>query len=160
MMRDIPSKGERYRNSKGEELEILAVARHTESYEELVVYCPVNDPSKAFACPLPVFMKQTEADDEQQCSLEKIADAPAEELKDSDDLSQVPPMLLEFLDAETYEEKLAVFDRMKNSVTDDIIDSIAVSLDTEVEKAPIEERYRQIREILLMQEKYETTRLR
>ena len=49
---------------------------------------------------------------------------------------------------------------MRNSITDDIIDAIAVSLDTEVEKAPVEERYRQVREILLMQEKYETTRLR
>ena len=35
-----------------------------------------------------------------------------------------------------------------------------VGYDTEVGKAPIEERYRQIKEILLMQEEYETTRLR
>ena len=150
MIRDMPVKGERYKDILGEVFEIIAIARHTENYEELVVYSPVEDPSKVVASPLPIFMKQ---------ALEKVKEQDTKE-EISDDLAGVSPMLLEFLDAETYEEKLAVFDRMKNSITDDIIDSIAVSLDTEVEKAPIEERYRQIREILLMQEKYETTRLR
>lgn len=162
-MRDIPKKGERYRHFKGGEYEIIAVARHTESMEELVVYSPLESRDKVFARPLPMFMSEVDRNKypevKQEFRFEKIADSPVTET-DGDELEGVSPLLLEFLDAETYAEKLIIFDRMKMSVTDDIIDSIAVSLDTEVGKGPIEERYRQIKDILLMQEEYETTRLR
>ena len=165
-MRDIPVKGEKYRHFKGEEYEILAIARHTENMEELVIYFPVKDPGKVFARPLTIFMSPVDhekyPDVKEEYRFEKIADADENKSvnNDDDDLSLVPPMLLEFLDAETYAEKLVIFDRMRATITDDMIDAIAVSLDTEVGKAPIEERYRQIKEILLMQEEYETTRLR
>ena len=166
-MRDIPVKGEKYRHFKGAEYEIVAIARHSETMEELVIYFPIKSPEKIFARPLTMFMSQVDRekypDVKQEYRFEKIADAP-KELKsaqeEDDGLDTVPPMLLEFLDAETYAEKLVIFDRMRASITDEIIDAIAVSLDTEVDKLPLEERYRQIKEILLMQESYETTRLR
>ena len=165
-MRDKPRKGERYRHFKNNEYEIVALAKHTETLEELVVYFPVARPGDIFARPLTMFMSEVDHEKYPEVTqlyrFEKIRDAEGGSMEPSSDdgLDGVPPLLLEFLDAETYEAKLEVFDKMRNSITDDIIDAIAVSLDTEVEKAPIEERYRQVREILLMQEKYETTRLR
>ena len=169
-MRDKPKRGERYRHFKNNEYEIVATATHTETHEELVIYFPVARPAEIFARPLTMFMSEVDHEKYPEVSqlyrFEKIADAPinlAKEIPASSEgeLDGVSPLLLEFLDAETYEKKLEVFDRMKMSITNDIIDAIAVSLDTEVDaNEPVEERYRQVREILLMQEKYETTRLR
>ncbi len=166
-MRDIPVKGEKYRHFKGNDYEILAVARHSETMEELVIYFPVKTPEKIFARPLTMFMSEVDHEKYpnagQDYRFEKIADAPSagfDTASADDGLDGVSPMLLEFLDADSYADKLLIFDRMKNIITDELIDAIAVSLDTEVDKLPLEERYRQIKEILLMQESYETTRLR
>ena len=150
-MRDIPVKGEKYRHFKGNDYEI---------------YFPVKTPEKIFARPLTMFMSEVDHEKYpnagQEYRFEKIADAPDSGYSENDDegLESVPPLLLEFLDADTYADKLVIFDRMKNSITDEMIDAIAVSLDTEVDKLPLEERYRQIKDILLMHESYETTRLR
>ena len=165
-MRELPAKGERYRHFKGNEYETMAVARHSETMEELVVYFPVSKPESVFARPLTMFMSPVDRekypDVKQEYRFEKIADAAPADTASSDDdgLETVHPMLLEFLDAETYADKLVVFDKMKTVITDEMIDAIAVSLDTEVDKLPLEERYRQIKEILLLQESYENTRLR
>ncbi|MBO6148999.1 MAG: DUF1653 domain-containing protein, partial [Lachnospiraceae bacterium] len=55
-MRDLPGAGEVYRHFKGGIYEILALARHSETLEELVVYRNKEDPSKVYARPLPLFM--------------------------------------------------------------------------------------------------------
>jgi hypothetical protein len=51
----IPQPG-RYRHFKGNEYELLSVARHTETAELLVVYRAVDDPSCIWVRPLPMFL--------------------------------------------------------------------------------------------------------
>lgn len=68
--------------------------------------------------------------------------------------------LLAFLDADTYREKLNLLVSMRESLTDDMVNTMAVSLDVEVNEGAIEERYDALKNCLLMLEKYECSRLR
>lgn len=68
--------------------------------------------------------------------------------------------LLAFLDADTYREKLNLLVSMRESLTDDMVNTMAVSLDVEVNEGAIEEQYDALKNCLLMLEKYECSRLR
>ena len=69
-MRDIPKKHEIYRHFKGTLYEIVAIAHHTETMEELVIYRNTRDKTQVYARPLRMFMdpvdraKYPEADQE------------------------------------------------------------------------------------------------
>ena len=47
--------GEKYRHYKGNAYVILAVAKHSETLEEMVVYQDLSDPAKVWARPLELF---------------------------------------------------------------------------------------------------------
>lgn len=68
--------------------------------------------------------------------------------------------LLAFLDADTYREKLNLLISMRESLTEDMVTTMAASLDIEVSEGVIEERYDALKNCLLMLEKYECSRLR
>ncbi|MDE7267739.1 MAG: DUF1653 domain-containing protein [Lachnospiraceae bacterium] len=73
---------------------------------------------------------------------------------------KLDPGLVEFLDADSYEKKLEILSALHNRITDAMIDTMAVSLDTEVKEGDIEERYAEIRNCLLTMERFECNRLR
>lgn len=70
------------------------------------------------------------------------------------------PGLLEFLDADSYEKKLQILRTLHARITDAMIDTMAVSLDTEVKEGDIEERYAEIKNYLITMERFECNRLR
>ena len=70
------------------------------------------------------------------------------------------PGLVEFLDADSYEKKLEILSALHNRITDAMIDTMAVSLDTEVKEGDIEERYAEIRNCLITMGRFECNRLR
>ncbi len=70
------------------------------------------------------------------------------------------PGLVEFLDADSYEKKLQILSTLHNRITDAMIDTMAVSLDTEVKEGDIETRYAEIRNCLITMERFECNRLR
>ncbi len=82
---------------------------------------------------------------------------PTSDTKDSDALDEG---LLEFLDADTYEKKLQILSMLHSRITDAMIDTMAVSLDTEVKEGDIETRYNEIKNCLLTMERFECNRLR
>ena len=73
---------------------------------------------------------------------------------------KLDPGLVQFLDADSYEKKLEILSALHNRITDAMIDTMAVSLDTEVKEGDIEERYAEIRNCLLTMERFECNRLR
>ena len=73
---------------------------------------------------------------------------------------ELAPGLLEFLDAESYEEKLEILCRLHNTITDAMIDTMAVSLDIEVKEGDIEQRFSELKSCLLTMEHFECNRLR
>lgn len=70
------------------------------------------------------------------------------------------PLLLEFLDSSTYEEKLRILNALHPRITQDMINTIAAALDIEVADGELEERYEQVKNCLLTFEKFECNRLR
>lgn len=73
---------------------------------------------------------------------------------------QLDPGVLSFLEADGYEEKLNVLAGLHHRVTDDMLTTMAISCDIEVDEGDIEERYSQLRGCLLTLQKYECKRLR
>ena len=70
------------------------------------------------------------------------------------------PLLLEFLDAETLEEKLHIMIFGRNRMDDNLLNSIAISLDLVVDEKSTQEKYDEILNCLSMMEKFECNRLR
>lgn len=78
----------------------------------------------------------------------------------SEDNFELDPGLVEFLDADSYEKKLQILSALHPRITDAMIDTMAVSLDTEVKEGDIEMRYSEIKNCLIMMERFECNRLR
>lgn len=70
------------------------------------------------------------------------------------------PLVVEFLDAGSYEERLNILAGLHHRVTDDMINVMAMAADIEVPSGDIEKRYTELRECLMKLEKYECSRLR
>lgn len=86
----------------------------------------------------------------------KQADAGYEESAEG----YLDPLLLEFLDSSTYEEKLRILNALHPRITQDMINTMAAALDIEVADGELEERYEQVKNCLLTFEKFECNRLR
>lgn len=74
--------------------------------------------------------------------------------------AELDPGLLEFLDADSYEKKLQILSSLHPRITDAMIDTMAVSLDTEIKEGDIEMRYSEIKNCLITMERFECNRLR
>ena len=70
------------------------------------------------------------------------------------------PCLMKFLEADTYEEKYHVLNEIQNDMTDRLIDDIAVVLDVVIPEGAMNDRFHQLRNIILTRQKYETSRFR
>lgn len=70
------------------------------------------------------------------------------------------PRLLKFLDTHTYEQKFQVLNEIQDDMTDRLVDDIAVAIDVVIPEGPLGDRCRQLRNIILTRQKYETSRLR
>ena len=72
----------------------------------------------------------------------------------------IDPLVLEFLDAKSYEDRLNILASLHHRITDDMINIMAMSMDVEVKEGDIEDRYTELRKCLLLYDKFECTRLR
>lgn len=72
----------------------------------------------------------------------------------------VDPLVLEFLDADTYEERLNILAALHHRITDEMINTMAVSVDLEIEEGDTQERYEELKNCLLTLERFECNRLR
>lgn len=72
----------------------------------------------------------------------------------------IDPLVLDFLDADSYEQKLMILDSLHNRITDDMINTMAVSSDLEIKEGDLEDRYLELRNCLRTFEKFECNRLR
>ena len=70
------------------------------------------------------------------------------------------PAVLEFLEAETYEQRLNILASVKHRITDDMLNTMSIAADVEVEPGPVEERFNSLKNALLMKDRFERVRLR
>lgn len=85
---------------------------------------------------------------------------PAKDPNQTDQENPLDPGVLEFLDAKNYEERLNILAMLHHRITDEMITTMAIACDLEVDQGDTEERYESLKNCLLTLEKYETTRLR
>lgn len=144
MERNIPKAGECYRHFKGNRYQIIAIAKHTETEEDCVVYQALYGENGIFVRPLDMFMEKVDK--------EKYPDAIQEyrfELEEEENL------LIKFLDLETYGEKLCFLQKHRGEINGDFLEAVAACMDFTESAPTIELRLDQIMHYLEMLIKYE-----
>lgn len=184
-MRPNPRPQEIYRHFKGNMYQIITLARHSEDGAKMVVYQQLYAPYEVYVRPLEMFMSRIDTrkypDERQVYRFEKVEirgeeTVPGIQEKNPDTEQQKPQAepqsaesadgfaldagLVDFLDADSYERKLQILSSLHPRITDAMIDTMAVSLDTEVKEGDIETRYNEIKNCLLTMERFECNRLR
>lgn len=184
----LPKQGEFYRHFKNRMYQVLQIATHTETGEKLVIYQALYGDYGIYARPLEQFAGPVDHEKYpavvQKYRFERVFfdtggqketggritsceafpetsyGAPCEAAGDEKPLS---PLVLEFLDTQTYEEKLSVLDRMKGKIDQRDLDSLYLVLDLTPSREADETQERQLeglKQYVRMQQRYDASRLR
>lgn len=212
----IPKPHEIYKHFKGNLYQVVTIAEHSETGEQLVIYQALYGDFKTYARPLAMFtgevdrqrypevtqrfrfelqgaeadrqIRETEAAGvEHPVSTQTTVTAsqPAAQATPivaqniaaqatattaqttiapvspaEDEEPALDPLVLEFLDADSYEEKLNILAGLHHRITNEMITTMAISCDIEVNDGEPEERYEELKNCLLTMEKFECNRLR
>ncbi len=144
-MERIPKPGEFYRHFKNKLYQVLAVARHTETGEKLVIYQALYGDFAVYARPLDMFTslvdREKYPDAKQEYRFERVIlsgdTKGSEESRETEAASLEEPegqegpgeFLLDFLDAEAPEEKLAVLKQKGGAADSRQLEMICESLE-------------------------------
>ena len=79
---------------------------------------------------------------------------------ESDEQPSLDPLVVEFLDADSYEQRLNILVALHSRITNEMINTLAVAVDLEIKDGDVEMRYEELKNCLLTFEKYECNRLR
>ncbi len=82
------------------------------------------------------------------------------EMQPEEEIAHIDPMVMEFLDASSHEERLNILSGLHHKITDDMINIMSTAMDIEVKPGDIEERYAEFRSCLALMERFECNRLR
>lgn len=184
MDRRIPGPGEMYVDQEGKPYQILCVAEHFDTEEKMVVYQALYGTFEFLIRPLGIFMRKMERTQKMTVSEEHSSmkgksrekiDFDTKKPGKEQEISrpdktitaysqareeQADPALLEFLDADTLEEKYQVIKNLQHSITDRLIDDFAVTLDLVIPDGRLDDRYQQLLSSVRTMQKFETTRFR
>ncbi len=69
-------------------------------------------------------------------------------------------MVLAFLDADSSKERLQILTSVKDRLTDEMINTMAIAVDVEIKPGDITERYEELKYCLATRERFECRRLR
>lgn len=211
----IPKPHEIYKHFKGNLYQIVTIAQHSETGEQLVIYQAMYGDFKIYARPLAMFTsevdkgkypevqqrfrfelqgadadRQTRENDEvnggqtitqavptatardaaiwtaQAAAVQDAATVAAQataqpaSVETQPEEPELDPLVLEFLDADSYEQKLNILAGLHHRITDEMITTMAIACDIEVNDGETEERYEELKNCLLTMEKFECNRLR
>lgn len=164
-MERIPKPGEFYRHFKNKLYQILAVAEHTETGEQMVIYQALYGDFRVYARPLPMFTSEVDREKypsvEQKYRFERVAfREKSQEQESGPETPQPNPYLLGFLEAETYEARMEQLQQMEGKVGQEELDSIYVVLDMGPETGSIGEQLQGIRKYLKTRSQFDGGRLR
>lgn len=181
-MRANPVPQEIYKHFKGKVYQIITLAKHSESGEQMVVYQQLYAPYEVYVRPLEMFLSEVDKEkypDEIQkyrferlelgetCGKEFCEITENQSLKKEEKVTEevqeefvIDSRLMAFLDTNSYERKLELLELMHPIITNEMIDTMAVSMDIEVMDGEIEKRYLEIKNCLITMEHFECNRLR
>lgn len=180
-----PLPGDLYCHFKGNLYEIVTLAIHSETEEEMVVYRQRYGAFETYVRPLSMFLSEVdhekypevkqkyrfelisegtpvEKPETQKVFLspehtEKISSVPETEERTKEETESI---LYLFLDAPTLKEKLKVLEERKEELDDLTITNMAISLDTVIEDGTCEKRTEELMDCLRMMARFECSRLR
>ena len=208
-----PRPQELYRHFKGNLYQIITIATHSETQEEMVVYQALYGDYKCYVRPLEMFMSKVDKvkypNVTSEYRFEKVIPEPAakpvmketsaanvvrpeadktpvrrtftdtEEKRDefrrhpysesqvmSKSVSQeaedlnMDPLVIQFLDADLAADKNAILSKLRPTITNDMIDIMAMSLGVVVNEGDVYDRFNDLRTCLSTIEKFESNRLR
>ncbi len=115
--------------------------------------------------------EETSAQVETEPSVKAWTEYPAEEHTDTEEGSRtqtaeldgqlnIDPLVMKYLEADTYEQRLNILSALRHRITDEMINTMAMAVDLAIKEGDVEERYEELRNCLLTFEKYECNRLR
>ena len=211
----IPKPHEIYKHFKGNLYQIVTIAQHSETGEQLVIYQAMYGDFKIYARPLAMFTSEVDkvkyAEVQQRFRFELQGADADRQIRETDEVNggqtttqavptataqdaaiwtaqaatvqdaatvaaqataqpasvetqpeepELDPLVLEFLDADSYEQKLNILAGLHHRITDEMITTMAIACDIGVKHGETEERYEELKNCLLTMEKFECNRLR
>lgn len=168
-----PVVGETYRHFKNKDYKILAIARHTETDEELVIYQALYGEGLVSARPLAMFVSEVDKEKypevTQQYRFEKIKDADGEltgaaiaagmankTVQEMD----ITEKMMAFFDTEDWDVRYRIYLAMREEITDTIVDNIAVTMDVVIPDGKLYDRYDDLRRAIQTKIRYEQNGMR
>lgn len=164
-MKKTPRRGEIFYLTKDEPYQIITIGIHKETCESMVIYQALFGDYSTFVLPLSKFVREIEGKElgihknikVEEDSYNDIAKEPIKEQDEvdkdalyieegvvskltSETTNEVNHILLSFLDADSYSDKLDVITAHIKEIDDRIINNMAASLDCTVEEGPMEQR--------------------
>lgn len=186
--------GQIYRHFKGKLYQIIGVAEHTETGENLVIYQALYGAFGIYARPYEMFVSKVDRtkysveEYPQQYRFERVIPGQlteiwkgssdcvsAEYMQSTDAQSGIPAscngeqtvrkklqtgqeFLMAFLETDSYREKLDILRGIGDDCTENIVNSMALSLDMGLKGSTVEECMEEIRQCLMLHLKYEGRR--
>lgn len=180
MERPIPKPGERYTDIKGKPYQILCVANYVRTKEKMVVYQGLYGDFECFVRPLGMFMEEVDTikypnaaqtyyferiDAKKAGTIRRQTEPEVNDVQPhkealAKEYPQADPALLQFLDADTLEQKYQIIKNLGASITDRLIDDFAVTLDLVIPDGNVDIRYQQLLSSIRTMQKFETNRFR
>ena len=175
-MVQTPGPGEIYRHFKNKLYQVIAVAHHTETGEELVVYQALYGTYGVYARPLAMFMEKVDTDkypDAKQVyrfeqverqALRKGSEGVNGQEKESPDNAgknqALNSLVLSFVETVDLDVKLEILSAMEEPGTQKDLDMICESLDLPKREGDMGGQFQYIRQYLEMRRKFDGKRLR
>lgn len=103
--------------------------------------------------------EDTKEEDVKDEETEEQSDDDSAVYKDNGELV-IDPYVERVLDEKEFSKKIEFFEMLRGKCSEDMLTTIAISLDIQLQEGSIEDKYSQILRTLKMHEKYETSRLR
>lgn len=160
-----PLPGQRYRHFKNKLYQVVGIAKHSETMEEMVVYQALYGDYGLYVRPLSMFVSEVDhkkyPEVTQKYRFELVSqtsetkeDTIATDWKESEPNND----LMSFLEAETNKDKLRVLQDMKEHITADMLETMALALEVEVDVRNTEMGYYQLEKVLMTLCKFEGRR--
>lgn len=197
MTERMPKSGEIYRHFKNKLYQIVTVATHSETGEQLVIYQALYGDFAVYARPLEMFTSEVDhvkyPEVQQKYRFEKVemqqdkepvhpvqqkpetaavskmaepetqpVSRPQEQSTEAESATEegINPKLMAFLDADDFEEKYNILVSMRDTITDRLINDMAVVLDVVIPEGDLDDRYEALKNCVRTRQRYETMRLR